>query len=86
VTNCQVLDLVTQPPKLTWTRRSGVASILYSIIHAKLAVDSGQLWDETIVKERKKGQEMLWRVLRVLPVALDRIKQRVWMVPCRVNC
>ena len=42
-----------------------------------LAVDSGQLWDETIVKERKKRQEMLLRVVRALPVALGRIIQRV---------
>ena len=42
-----------------------------------LAVDSGQLWDEIIVKERKKRQEMLLRVLRTLLVTLGRIVQRV---------
>jgi hypothetical protein len=40
-------------------------------------LDSGQVWCQTIVKERKKWQEALLRVMRALPMALDRIIKRV---------
>ena len=43
----------------------------------EFGVDLKQHWCHTIVKERKKRQEMLLRVMRALSVALGRIMQRV---------
>ena len=56
-----------------------VLSLVFSlnVLVDSVVMGSGLLWYQTIVKERKKRQEMLLRVMRALSVALGRIMQRV---------
>ena len=56
-----------------------VSGLVFSLngLDDSVSVDSGQLWCQTIVKDRKNCQEILLRVMRTLSVALDTTLQRV---------
>ena len=55
-----------------------VSGLVFSLNELNdLVLDSGQLWCQTIVKERMQWQETLLTVMRALPVAVGTSMQRV---------